>query len=207
LDYKVYLTDDRGEKINENAYLGYANRVNRERDYKRQHTYDARIEREFIGSGFIVQDENNSTGQALMVKSNKEKLLNTVSENQPFIYVNIIPVKNNPQQMAAYVTRDVGDKAARFIFRLDKEKVKLMQAGNEGYIKFSGYFDENANNNSYNIIVRESLSQLPKSDVSEPMVIGVGADKGNTQSWQDLRFQRDEFANQKNLNTGKNFNL
>ena len=207
LDYRAYLTDDKGAKLPGESNIGYANHVDPEKDYKREHIYDERIEREFIGSGFIVQDENYSRGQALTVKTNKERLLQTVSDNQQYIYVNIIPVKNNPQQMAAYVTKNKNDKAAMFIFRLDKEKVLSMQTNEEGYIKFSGYFDDNAKTNSFNIKVTENTSKLHDIPIVLPMEIGIGADKGNIQSWKELSVQRDAFAARENVNTGKNFNL
>lgn len=207
LDYRTYLTDEKGEKLQEKSYIGYAHRVDHEKDYKREHIYERRIEREFIGSGFIVQDDNYSRGQALTVKTNKERLLETTSNYKQYIYINIIPVKNNPQQMAAYVTKDKNDKSAKFIFRLDKEKVLSMQANEEGYIKFSGYFDDNAKNNCFNITVTENLSKRHDIPTILPKEIGIGADKGNIQCWQELSYQRDSFATRDNLNTGKNFNL
>jgi hypothetical protein len=207
LDYRAYLTDDKGEKLDNTAYIGYPHHVDPEKDYIREHFYEERIEREFIGSGYLVQDENYSRGQALTVKTNKERLLETVSDNKQYIYVNIIPVKNNPQRMAAYITKNSNDKAARFIFRLDKEKVLSMQTNEEGYIKFSGYFDDNAKNNSFNIKITENTSKLNDIPMVLPMEIGLGADKGNIQSWKELSAQRDISATRDNVNTGRNFNL
>ncbi len=82
-----------------------------------------------------------------------------------------------------------------------------MQAGDDGYIKFSGFFNENVNNSIFNITVKESLTKHQEEQNIKPLEIGVGADKGNIQIWQDLSFRRDESVTRGNINTGKNFNI
>jgi len=181
-DYKVYITQPKGEKIPPEAYIGTANNIDHSK--AKINSKDTRIERDFIGTAFIDHNEKLSHGQVLNASLDKEKLMTSLSADKKAIFVNFIPVKNNPEQLAAYVSQNKNDHVAQFTFKLEVESLKLFQNIKEGKILVSGYFDDKIENKNYNIKVVEHLSKEDRLAGKKPIEVGFGADKEHIQKWQ-----------------------
>ena len=181
-DYKVSLKQPAGEKIPDNAYIGTANKIDHSK-YK-TNAKDGRIERDFIGTAFIDHNDKLSHGQVLNVSMDKEKLMESTTDDKKSVFVNFIPVKNNPEQLAAYVSHNKNDQFAQFTFKLNVEKLNSLEKNQDGQIKVSGYFDDKIENKNYNIKVVEHLSKEDRINGKKPLEIGEGADKEHISKWQ-----------------------
>lgn len=190
-DFKVINAEAPGSRVLPEVYLGYADRVVNQSELQRPLILKQKAKYDFIGSGFIVQNETIPGGQALIVSTNKERIMETSAGNQPYIYVSVIPTKNNPIHMVACLSKDGNDNIALYTLRLDAGKVRSIQPGKEGSIKFSCYFDDSIQNDHFNLKVIEYRSKEKWDQNTISSEIGLGADKEHRQMWPNSKNQQE----------------
>ncbi len=182
-DFRGYFTPAKGEKVRQEDYIGYANRVDRQKDIKNNKPYDHKIIRDFIGSAYINENEKFKDGQTLNLSVKKDDLLKGLSEDQKHVYVNLIQVKNSDIRLAAYVSNDKADKAQNLTFRLEPKDVRELTENKEGYVKLFAHFDDTITNKNYNISIKEFLNAEQREKGIEPKLIGYGADREHIAKW------------------------
>jgi len=189
-DFRVFAT---GMHVPPEAYFGYADYVFQKHEHRPECILERRIEREFIGSGFIVPNEQFPGGQSLKITAGKERILESVGNDQTHFYIHLIPVQNNPQQMAACVSNGPNDMAAQYTLLMDTSKIRSMTPAQDGTLKLTCFFDDQLENKNFNIRVIEKLpTESADQNRGVSREIGIGADKEHIHRWPPVKNHTEE---------------